>query len=845
MGNFKAQFKLYAIVLAVLLCAPAAMAQYQFKGVVVDAGNNEPIPYASIYVLGSGQGAVASVDGRYTLDSRVRSGRLKVTALGYADTEFVVRHGATDTLAMPANAAQLGEVVVKKRREKYEKKGNPAVEFIKKVRSHMHDQDPYRHDYYTTDKYEHLTYGVNDLANLDKNAIGRLFRDHRQYLDTSDVTGKTILPLSLNETYSTFYYRKSPESRKQYVRARQHVGLDEDFDPESIKRFMDDAFREIDIYGNNINFMQQRFISPLSNIGVDFYKYYLNDTIVIDGEQCIELDFVPFNTNAFGFIGRMYFLVGDTSMFLKKIVMNVPKSINLNYISSVYITQNFMQAPDGTRLKTLDDMTLEIYLPGAPKLYARKKTHYSHQTFATPDADAMSIFGRAGDQILAGDATGPHDWEKLRPVPTRIDENVMEQLIARFRSSKFFYWAEKVVATLFQGYIGTGKPSKFDIGPLNTIVSGDKLEGLRLRLGGMSTANLSKHWFFRGHVAYGFDDEKWKYHGEVEYSFNEKKYHNNEWPIHSVKVTHDYDIDKLGQHYLYTSQDNAFLLLKRKTDDKINYLRQTHVDYKLELANGFSIAAGLEHDVHEASKFLPMIDGEGRYHNNYHEAGFNVTLRYAPGEKFFQTRSYRFPINIDNPIIMLSHTIMPKGLLGSNFTVNKTEAAIQKRFWFSAWGYTDIILKGAKIWSRVPYPDLLIPNANLSYTIQPESYTLMNPMEFMNDQYLSWDVTYWLNGALLNYVPLVKKLKLREVVSFRGLWGSLSDRNDPAKHPELYVFPTNALCQPMGDKPYMELGVGLDNILKCLRLDYVWRLSYRDTPGTDRGGLRLQLHVAF
>ena len=177
--------------------------------------------------------------------------------------------------------------------------------------------------------------------------------------------------------------------------------------------------------------------------------------------------------------------------------------------------------------------------------------------------------------------------------------------------------------------------------------------------------------------------------------------------------------------------------------------------------------------------------------------------------------------------------------------MNKTEIGLQKRFWFSAFGYTDIIVKGGKIWSKVPYPDLLLPNANLSYTIQSESYALMDVMEFANDQYLSWDVTYWANGALLNRIPLIKYLKLREVFTFRGLWGSLSDRNNPAHSSDVFLFPADTRCQKMGSKPYMEIGVGLDNILTFLRLDYVWRLTYRDTPGVNRGGLRLALHFTF
>ena len=198
---------------------------------------------------------------------------------------------------------------------------------------------------------------------------------------------------------------------------------------------------------------------------------------------------------------------------------------------------------------------------------------------------------------------------------------------------------------------------------------------------------------------------------------------------------------------------------------------------------------------------------------------------------------------------------MPKGFMGSLHELNKTELGLQKRFWFSAFGYADVIVKGEKVWSKVAYPDLLMPNVNLSYTIQPESYALMKPMEFINDQALSWDLTYWGNGILMNRLPLIKKLRLREVLTLRGIWGSLSDKNNPniedtqnlasPSTRDLFLFPEDVPCQALGGKPYMEAGVGLDNILTILRVDYVWRLTYREHAGTDRHGIRIQLHFNF
>ncbi|MDO4512172.1 MAG: DUF5686 family protein [Bacteroidales bacterium] len=840
----KALRYIIALVFCIIITPSSAAATYLYKGVIKDSIADEPIPYASIYVTGTQAGVVASVNGQFTFNSGMKDVEVRLQAVGYTTKTVKLKVGADNVIFLSSSSKTLDEVVIKKHREKYSKKDNPAVAFIEKVRSKMKESDPLNHQYFVYDKYERMTYGLNDLTDADTQELKKKYNKVKEFVDSSDVTHKKILAISLNEKFSTEYYRKSPKTHKEYVEAQQHVGLDDSFDAESIKKFMDDAFREIDIFQNDVTFMQNRFVSPLSNIATNFYKFYLNDTIEVDGERCVEIDFVPHNSASFGFIGRMYFPVNDSTCFLKKLWMNVPRSINVNYVKRIFLNQEFKKAEDGTRLKVIDDLVMEFQVVG-PELFARRSTFYSGHNFSEPKD--LTIFSHDAEQILAPGANKYADeyFKENRPVALAQDGNMMRQLLKRLRSSKLFYWTEKFVSVMAKGYLPTGNPSKFDFGPLNTMISGDELEGTRLRIGGMTTAHLHPRLFSRWYAAYGFRDKKLKYQAELEYSFRNKKYHSYEFPIHSLKLYHSYDVDKLGQHYLYTSQDNVFLLLKRKTDDKIKYLRQTKFDYKLELENGFSIGAGFEHNIHEATDFIPFVDGHGNVHTRYRQAGFNVTLRYAPGEKFVQTRSYRFPINIDNPIVTLSHTYLPKGFMGSDFEVNKTELGVQKRFWFSAWGYTDVIVKAAKVWSKVAYPDLLLPNANLSYTIQPESYTLMNAMEFANDQYVSWDVTYWLNGALLNYVPLLKRLKLREVVSFRGLYGSLSDKNDPEKNPDLYQFPASTGCKGLGKKPYMELGVGLDNIFTFLRVDYVWRLTYRDTPGVNKGGVRIQLHFTF
>ena len=819
------------------------------KGVVVDSITGEGLPYAQIFLTGTQTGALTNDKGGFTIITGVIFDKVKVNYVGYQTQEIEVplgRHTDLEIKLVPTTV-MLNEVIVRKA-AKYVKKGNPAVAFVEKLRARRNMYNPRDHEYYNYDKYEKVSFGLNNFnAASSKNLIARNFKFLKEYVDTSDITGKMVLPLSIQEKVSQEHYRKSPSAHREVVMATNHAGIDDQHDTESLKRFIDDVFREMDIYGNDITFMQNRFVSPLSSIGTDFYKYYL-DTVMVDGQQCYELTFTPFTTETFGFLGRLYVPAADTTMFISKIKMNVPHRINLNYVNQVYLEQDYIKAPDGSRLKVRDDLMVEFQIaPKTPEIYARRQTFYDGHNFKAPKD--LSVFDQSAEVITTQSRRQDENyWMAHRPVVAVKNEHTVKDMLTRLRKSKLFYWCEKVVTTLVSGYINTSRnahDSKFDIGPMNTLISGNSLEGARFRLGGMTTARLNKRWFGKFYVAYGTRDEKFKYMGQVEYSFVDKKIHPNEFPVNSLRLMHRYDVDKLGQHYLYTNADNVFLALKRQKDNKMIYLRETVLEYKLETQAGFSLTASVQHLRHEASRFLPFIDGFKTSFGHYNTAGFNITLRYAPGEKFYQTRSFRIPINQDAPVFTLSHTFMPRGFLGSDYTINKTEAGIQKRFWFSAFGYTDIILRAGKIWSKVPYPELLLPNANLSFTIQPESFALMNAMEFVNDQYISWDVTYWINGAILNRIPLLKRLKMREVLSFRGLWGKLTDKNDPSLNPELLQFPANALCMKMGKRPYMEVGVGLDNILTFLRVDYVWRINYRDTPGINRSGVRIAMHFTF
>ncbi len=743
----------------------------------------------------------------------------------------------------------LREITVGRTKEHYSKHGNPAVDFMHKIRDARNLTDPERNPYYNYRKYERLSFGLNNYeASDDTTKSGRL-GFLKEHVDTSDVTGLPILPLSVKEKVSDVIFRQSPRSKKEYVRGYTRTGIDEFADLDNMQVLMEDIFREIDLYDDDITLLRNRFVSPLSPIAPDFYKYYLTDTAEVAGIRCVVLSFAPRNPATFGFLGRIYVEENDTAMFVRKVDMGVSPSINLNFVNRLRINQTYDKAPDGSRLKTLDDLNIEFQVfDNAPEIYARRTTAYDNHNFTI--SPISEIFENDGEIIVSPEADARDEafWMEERQVKTGYNEGRVAELMARLRKIPLYKYGETALRIFVKGYVSTSRSdSKFDIGPLNTFISFNSIEGVRFRAGGLTTANLSTHWFGRGYLAYGLKDKKIKYNAEVEYSFNEKKYHSREFPVHSILIAQKYDIDQLGQSYSFTNPDNVFLSLKRGKNHLVTYLQQTRLAYQLELRNNFSLKLEADARRMERGPFVIFHTSSGNIFNHYNQLAFTMRLRYAPGEKFMQTKSDRLLVNRDAPEFILVHEYVPNGLLGGRWGVNRTELSISKRFWLSAFGFADIMVKGGYVWGQSAFTSLLYPDANLSYTIQRGSFALLNPLEFINDKYASWDFTYWANGTLFNQIPYFKKLKLREVIGFRGWIGGLSQKNDPRAciSDRLLEFPSQASATVMHGTPYMEISAGIDNLLKCVRIDYAWRLTYRNVACSDRSGLRVALHFTF
>ena len=830
------------------------------SGIVKDSITGEPLPFVSVYFDGSTIGAMTDDNGTFTLQNNQGYTKLAAASLGY-DTKFIdlkpgKKNDNLEVLLKPT-AFEISEVVVKPKREKYTRKDNPAVELIKKVIAHKNDNRIEAKPEYQTEVYEKLSLSLDNFnPNLDKNKFLKKFKFIKNYLDTSEFNGKPILTVSVRENLSDFYYRKSPKAEKTIVRAKRMQGIDKTLDDGGgITSNLEEIFKSINIFDNNIPILLNRFVSPLSStLATTYYHYYIMDTLDVGGDKCVDLAFVPANSESYGFTGRLYITL-DGNYAVKKVLLNTPANINLNWVDKLRIEQEFKQMPDSTWVLDQENTFVNFYVvKGAQQLYAHQLRNYDNYNFNVQNAD--SVFGLLGALHVLPEATAQPDtfWTHNRPIPLKEKEDALKDLLGQLRKVPAFNAIIKTAEILITGYIPTAndkKVTKFDFGPMNTTFSANHLEGFRMRVGGMTTANLNPYWFASGYLAYGTNDRKIKYNLKLTHSFTKKEYHEGENPVNNLSFIQEYDVYTPGQDFLFTSKDNIFVAWKvGEPVTKMQYIRKSVLQYEKEWLNGLTWKSWIMNQNNEAAGTLQYIkrDESG---NLYHIKDFTTSeigtqLRFAPGERAYNGRSGKesvFNLSKDAPVFKLSHQLGIKGVLGGDYNYNHTEISAEKRIWLSSFGHIDAQIKAGKVWDKVPFPLLILPNTNQSITIQPEAFHMMNALEFVTDQYVSFNATYYLKGWILNRIPGIKWLRLREVLSFNMIYGGLTDKNNPTLTPGLFLLPDGT--QPLGSTPYMECSVGLENIFKILRIDYYRRLTYLDHPDIKKGGIRIALRFTF
>ncbi|MCD8182131.1 MAG: DUF5686 and carboxypeptidase regulatory-like domain-containing protein [Bacteroides sp.] len=858
---------LYTITIFLLLLLFASTGvSAQMKGVITDSLTNEPLMYITVQYEGKGVGGISNAKGEYQVETRKGWNELTFSAIGYVTKKVKFAPGTKVLNAKLASAdVILSEVVVKPQKEKYSRKNNPAVDFMRKVIENKKALKLEENDYYQHQKYEKMKMSMNDVTpeKMEK-GIYKKFSFFKDQVEVSPKTNKMILPISIKETVSKTIYRKSPKSEKTIIEGMNSSGIEEFFNTgDMLGTILTDVFSDVNIYDDNVRLLQRRFVSPIGRGAISFYKYYLMDTLMVDKQECVHLTFVPQNSQDFGFTGHLY-VVKDSTYAVKKCVMNLPKKTDVNFVENLDIVQQFEQLADGNWVLTDDDMTVELsFVKGTQGLEVQRTTKYTNYKF---DDIEPRLFRLKGNVIKEANMLFKSDecWAGVRQVPLTKKESNMDVFMNRIEQIPGFKYVIFGAKALIENFVETSSrkhPSKFDFGPINTTITSNYVNGTRFRLSGMTTGNFDPHWSFSGYGAYGTKDKKWFYSGQAAYSFNKRDYVLWEFPKHYLAFQYTYDVMSPMDKYLATDKDNLFVGWKWTTVDQMSYIRDATLTYELEANTSFSVKAMAHHRNDQPASMLQYWKNNGNVPGEWDQNStlvydittteLGVTLRYAPGETFVNTKQRRVPVSLDAPMFTLSHTTGFKGVLGGEYNFNLTEAGIRKRFWFGSWGKLDVTARGGAQWNTVPFPLLNLPMANLSYITQNnESFNLINNMEFLNDRYASLNLSYDMNGKLFNRIPLLKKLKWREMFRIRGLWGTLTDKNNPYKssNPDLFLFPMRdgaPTSHVMSNTPYVEASVGIYNIFKLLHIEYVRRLTYTDIPGVKKGGIRFMILMIF
>ncbi|WP_149913566.1 DUF5686 and carboxypeptidase-like regulatory domain-containing protein [Sphingobacterium cavernae] len=823
---------------------------FVIKGNVSDKDTKEPIEFATIAIVGSTHATKTDELGNFEFSIPNRNVNVRVSYVGYPSQDLDLSSGKSNFNIELSSENQIAEVVIKRPKLKYSNKNNPAVELIRKVIANRDQNRLMGQDFVEFEQYEKISLG---LSNLSPKFVGRKAFKNYQFLfqKQSDSTSTYVLPAFMEEKVSKVYYRNDPKKTKKYIIAEQKAEFDPKFiDNEGLSNYFNKLYDKVDIYDNNITLLTNQFLSPIANSAPTFYRFYITDTIKTTTPFLVELSFFPRSKTDFLFQGKLYVTL-DGQYAVQSAKMKVNEDINLNFVRDLNIELSFEKDNINKYYLSRSALGIDFALTGkGTGIQGNREVFYKDYVNGKSRPD--SLYAGAEVEKVIAKPTMPNQrqyWSGLRQAPLSKQEISIYQNIDSLQTMPSFRRFMDVAALVLSGYKQAGP---VEIGPVNTFYSYNPIEGLRLRIGGRTTEQLSTRFFSEAYAAYGLEDKKWKYFLSGTYSLNNKSVYK--FPQHYIRASYQHDTKIPGQNLEFIQEDNVLLSFKRGENRSYLYNDIYKLEYKAEFQNNFSINAGLTKWKQNPAgviryQIIPEVGDPTTIHQlNTTEA--SIGFRWAPKEQFYQGKLYRTPIYNKYPIFTFNYTAGIKGFLEGEYNYHNLTAGAFKRVYLSQFGYADVNLDGTYVLGdKIPYPLLTLHRANQTYAYQLQSYNLMNFMEFISDHHAALNVQYYMNGFILNKLPLIKKLQLREVFSFKGIYGGLRDENNPSINKDLFAWQRNSDDEissfTFGNKPYMEASVGLANIFKVLRVDYVQRLNYRDHPNVSNSGIRARIKVDF
>lgn len=795
------------------------------KGKVVDANTGETMPYVNISFKGTKVGTTTDLDGNYTLKSYYASDSVVASFVGYLTKVEPIQKDQEQVVDFALSAGiALREVEVRPDKEAE----NPAHPIIRKVLANKKINDREKLKSYSYEVYNKVEFDLNNVTEEFKSK--KAFKPFEFIFDYIDTTGaKDYLPIFISETLSEIYYRKFPKAQKEKINAVKVSGVEN----ESVSQFLGDMYQNVNVYDNNISVFGKPFISPISNNGFLFYKYHLIDSLWIDNYWCYHIKFLPKRENDPVYNGDLF--IHDTTYAIKEFRGNISEEANINFVKGFEVTQVFEQVEPEVWMLTKDKLVVDFNLgEKSMGLYGRKTATYKNHEINQELPD--EFYSTVNPVTVESDASDKDDefWKQARHEELNKNEQAIYLMVDSLKEVPAFKTYLDIISIVFTGYKVIGN---IEVGPYYTLYSFNPVEGNRFKLGLRTSNQFSKRIALSGFGAYGLRDRRFKYGGGI-LAFISKE------PRSFIQLNYSKDIEQLGASQNAFRTDNIFSsFLRRNPANKLNFVTEYKASYEHEWFYGFSNRLIFTNREIRPEGAL-VYKQPGIEENTFLElpliraTEISLYTRFAYKERFVTGEFDRISLGTKFPILEFQITKSLPAVLRTKYNYTKFYAAVSDQVSFGYFGYTDARVESGAILGRAPYPLLEIHKGNETFFYDDYAFNTMNFFEFVSDRFVSLSGTHHFEGLFLNRIPLLKKLKLREVVSAKAVYGTFDERNAE-------VLELDGIDTFRKNRPFLEAAVGVENILKFLRIDALWRLSYLDNPNIVKFGIRAKLQLKF
>ncbi|MBS1668637.1 MAG: carboxypeptidase-like regulatory domain-containing protein [Bacteroidetes bacterium] len=842
--------KLFSIWIALAMMGPVAMAQTRvITGIVMDSSSHAPLANVTVCAQHTTHCVLSGSDGRFKITVEQVVKKVQLTATGYHAGFISLKDSATaeEVVMLSKSFEELQQVTVNGRKKgRYRNKGNPAVELIRQVIENKEKNGPGADPYSAYRQYEKTRVLMDRPPKfITKGGPLKKFKYFFDNIDSTTIPGRKLSAIYLQEIVSDNYYRKSPEKNKQVVIGKKMVDFGEHVDMHGLNDALNRLYENINIYDNNIDAFTTQFLSPIADAGPTFYKYFIEDTVLEKGVKLVKLNFMPRNPEDALFEGTLYITL-DGHFAVCKLEMSVNKNTNLNWVRNIKIIQDFeLGAQARYHLASSDVVAFFSPFTKSNGLFGERLRIISN---LTKDPIADSVFKGRGNDTLSMAAHQPEKfWQEDRALTLTKTESAVYKNADSLLKMRSYHRLMDWATLLAVGYKSWGI---FDIGQVGNFYSYNPVEGSRFRFGGRTNTKLSKSVFAESYLAYGLKDQQWKYFLSGSYALNHKSIYT--FPIHYVQASYMHDTKNPGQEDVFAQGNALFSSLTRGYNSNLLYNDIFRLSYVKELENHLSYSIGMKYWKQQPSDSLHYVYKLSQnLYDTAHQltvSEISATFRWAPHEQFFQNKIARRNIVNKYPIISLDLAKGFRGVAGGQYNYDALHIDLFKRFYLSQLGFTDIDVSAAYLGGNLPFPLLFIAPANQTFFYSYYANNLMNTEEFVSDHYAGININHYFNGFFLNKIPLLKKLRLREVVEAKILYGGLRDENNPAKNPSQMLFPLvngSLVTYNLGQQPYIEAGIGIYNIFSVIRVDLIKRFTYLDNPRISSLGLRFSTNFNF